>query len=77
MNESSEESENEASSTFRSQRMIKTGTYWSENQPTQTQTRLRKILRERLAPVKGFRISSLREAFESFLTRNVIDKVIQ
>ena len=57
--------------------MSKTGIYWSENPPAQTQTRSCNILREQPGPVRGSRITTPQEAFESFITREIIDEVIQ
>ena len=57
--------------------MSKTGIYWSENPPARTQTRSCNILRERPGPVRGSRITTPQEAFESFITRDIIDEVIQ
>ena len=76
MDEPSEESENEALSAFQSPRMSKTGIYWNENAPARTQTRSCNILRELPGPVRGFRITIPRDAFESFVTR-IMNKVIQ
>ena len=72
-----EESENDALSSLQSERMSKTGIYWSENPPARTQTRSCNILRERPGPVRGSRITTPQEAFESFITRDIIDEVIQ
>ena len=77
MDESLEESENEAPSVFQSQRMSKTGNYWSENSPAQTQTRSCNILREWPGPVRGSRITTLQNIFTPFITPNIIDEVIQ
>ena len=77
VNESSEESENEALSTFQLQRMSKTGIYWSKNPPPRTQTRSCDILRERPGPVRGSRITTPLDAFESFITRCIMNEVIQ
>ena len=75
--EFSEESENDALSSLQSERMSKTGIYWSENPPARTQTRSCNILRERPGPVRGSRITTPQEVFESFITRDIIDEVIQ
>ena len=57
--------------------MSKTGIYWSENSPARTQTKSCNILRERPGPVRGSRITTPQEAFESFITHDIIDEVIQ
>ena len=73
---SSEESENEALSAFQLQKMSKTGICWSESPPAWTQTRSCNILKKRPGPVRGSRITTPRDAFESFITRNSINEVI-
>ena len=77
MDKCSEESENEVLSAFQSLRMNKTGIYWSESPPAWTQTRPSNILRKRPGPVRGFRITTPRDAFKSFIMRNIINEVIQ
>ena len=59
--------------------MSKTGIYWSENPPAWTQTRSCNILRKRPGPVRGSgsRITTPRDAFESFISCNIINEVIQ
>ena len=75
--ESSEESEIDAPAAFQSERMKKTGIYWSENLPSRTQTRSFNILRQGPGPVRGSRIATPEDAFEFLITREIIDEVIQ
>ena len=77
MDISSEESENEAPSAFQSQRMSKTGIYWSESPPAWTQTRSCNILKKPPGPVRGSKITTPTDAFASFITRNIMNEVIQ
>ena len=77
MDESLEESENETLPAVQSQRMSKTGIDLSESPPAWTEARPCNILRKRPGPVRGSRIATPLDAFESFITRTIINEVIQ
>ena len=57
--------------------MSKTGIYWSENPPLRTQIKSGNILREQPGLVRGSKITAPLNVFESFITRNVLDEIIQ
>ena len=77
LDKSLEESENDPPSVFQLQRVSKTRIYWSENPPAWTLIKSCHILRERPGPIRDSTIAATLDAFESFITRNIMNEVTQ
>ncbi|XP_034058307.1 piggyBac transposable element-derived protein 4-like [Gymnodraco acuticeps] len=76
LEDSSDESSEEETQT-QANRLSKKGSYWNEQPPTQGRARTHNILRRCPGPVSGSTIISPKDAWELFISDNIIEEVLR
>ncbi|KAL1260140.1 hypothetical protein QQF64_007967 [Cirrhinus molitorella] len=72
----SDESSEEKTET-QSNRLIKSGSYWSKHHPTQGRARRHNILRSCPGPAPGLTAISPKDAWDMFISDNIIEEVLK